>query len=453
MVSVSGIRGRIGHGLTPELVAGTAAAFGSFLAEAGHGRAVCLGRDSRTSGPMLARAAAAGLQSVGCDVIDLGLVPTPTLMMAIGHHRAAGGIGVTASHNPAEWNAMKLASHEGMFLDAEASARFLASLAENDPPRAPWDGLGEVVPDGQAVSRHLEAVLALPLLDLDALRARHLVVALDCVHGAGGAIMPALLERLGCKVHAIGTVTDGRFPRDPEPVAAHLAELGRLVRESGADVGLAVDPDVDRLSLVDERGEALGEDFTLALAAAAVLARTPGTVVTNLSTSQVLEDVAEAAGARLVRSAVGEINVARRMQKEEAIVGGEGNGGVILPALHYTRDAPLAAALVLQHLADLRCSASQAAGRWPRYTIVKEKVTFPREALARAYQALEEDLGAEERDTTDGLRLSWRSERRWLHVRPSGTEPVVRLIAEAAAEGGARALVERAARTLREVAG
>ena len=431
MVSVSGFRGRVGEGLTPELVAGVAAAFGALLMEGGHGTSVCLGRDSRTSGPMLARAATAGLQSVGCRVIELGMVPTPTLLMAVRHHGAAGGIGVTASHNPAEWNALKLASHEGMFLDGEASARFQAALRESDPVRASWDRLGDVVEDDRAVSRHLEAVLSLPLLDLEALRSRRFTVALDCVHGAGGVVMPTLLERLGCRVHAIGTETDGRFPRDPEPTAAHLGDLGRLVRETGADVGLAVDPDVDRLSLVDERGEPMGEDLTLALAAAAVLRRTPGTVVTNLSTSRVVEDVARAAGARLVRAPVGEIHVARRMQLEGAIVGGEGNGGVILPALHFTRDAPLAAALVLQHLADEGVSASAAAARWPRYVIVKEKLSFPRESLQEAYRALEEDLRADERDTTDGLRLAWHKRSSWLHVRPSGTEPIVRLIAEA----------------------
>jgi phosphomannomutase len=260
--------------------------------------------------------------------------------------------------------------------------------------------------------------------------------------------MPALLERLGCRVHAIGTETDGRFPRDPEPTAAHLADLGKLVRKTGADLGMAVDPDVDRLSLVDEKGEPMGEDLTLAMAASAVLSRRSGTVVTNLSTSQVVEDVARAAGARVVRAPVGEIHVARRMQAERAVVGGEGNGGVILPDLHHTRDAPLAAALVLQHLADQGTSASVAVGRWPRYVIVKEKVAFPREALAKAYRALEGDLQADEKDSTDGLRLSWREQRSWLHVRPSGTEPVVRLIAETPDAESARELIARASACL-----
>ena len=462
ILSVSGARGRVGDAITPELVAGLASRFGAFLLrgastsgeeDADSGRAtgsdrlasgtVLIGRDSRTSGPMLARAAAAGLQSVGCDVVDLGIVPTPTLLLAVEDAGADGGIGVTASHNPAEWNALKLAGGEGMFLDQERMTAFQATLREQDPPRAPWDALGEYRRDEGAVERHLERILRLSVLDVEGLRERKFHVALDCVRGAGGIIMPALLESLGCRVSAIGTETDGLFPRDPEPTAAHLQDLGRLVRESGADIGMAVDPDVDRLALVDENGEPVGEDLTLALAAAVVLRRTPGTVVTNLSTSQVVEDVVEASGGTLLRAPVGEINVARRMQAEGAVVGGEGNGGVILPALHHTRDAPVAAALLLQHLLDEGEALSERVGRWPSYQIVKEKTPFPREALEGAYAALAEDLDAPVQDTTDGLRLSWPDARRWLHVRPSGTEPVVRLIAEASHGDEARSLIDR----------
>lgn len=443
MVSVSGVRGRVGESLTPELVAGLAARFGAFLSEEGEGDTVLVGRDSRTSGPMLSRAAVAGLQSVGCRVVELGIVPTPTLLLAVEEAGAAGGIGVTASHNPAEWNALKFAGSEGMFLDGDRMAAFRSRLDE-DPQRAPWDALGRVEEDRDAVSRHIERILALPLIDGEGLRRRRFRVALDCARGAGGTIMPRLLEALGCRLSAIGIETDGRFPRDPEPTAEHLDDLGSLVEESGADIGLAVDPDVDRLALVNERGEAVGEDLTLALAAAVVLERTPGTVVTNLSTSQVVEDSVRAGGGTLVRAPVGEIHVARRMQREEAVVGGEGNGGVILPTLHYTRDAPAAAALVLQHLLDGDDTLSALVDRWPTYHIVKEKVTFSRDALDGAYRALESDLDAPERDTTDGLRLSWPGKRVWLHVRPSGTEPVVRLIAEGPSEEEARALVERA---------
>ncbi|MCH1570331.1 MAG: phosphoglucosamine mutase [Longimicrobiales bacterium] len=448
MVSVSGVRGRVGAPLTPELMSGIAAALGAHLREVEEGRVVVLGRDSRVSGPMFSRAVTAGLQSVGCDVIDVGVVPTPTILMAVRHHGAIGGIGVTASHNPSEWNALKLVSSEGIFLDADRSAQFRQYLTTQDPPRANWDDLGSLSTDEDAWSRHLDAILALPQIDVDEIRRAHLKVAVDCVHGAGGPVIAELLHHLGCEVVGIGMEPDGWFPRDPEPTAANLADLGRLVSESGAAVGLAIDPDADRLSLVDETGRPMGEDLTLALACAAVLVRTPGPVVTNLSTSAVVADVADAFHSPLVRAPVGEVNVARRMQAEGAVVGGEGNGGVILPALHHTRDAPLASALILQHLAEQGLTPSQAADRWPKYEIVKEKVSFPREALADGYSALEADLGADSRDESDGLRLTWTDKNAWLHVRPSGTEPVVRLIAEAPSRDVAQELVHRAGRLL-----
>jgi phosphomannomutase len=447
MVSVSGIRGRVGVSLTPELMSGIAAAFGAFMGQGGGGP-VCVGRDSRTSGPMFARAVFAGLESVGVDVIDLGVVPTPTLLLAVRHHGAVGAMGVTASHNPAEWNALKLVSEEGIFLDDERSGGFRQYLASQDPPRAAWNALGSVREDREAWARHRDRILALPQLDVTRIRARKLSVAVDCVHGAGGPVIAELLDRLGCKVSAIGMEPDGRFPRDPEPTAKNLADLGALVRKSGAEIGLAIDPDADRLSLVDENGVPLGEDLTLALASAAVLSRTPGPVVTNLSTSQVVEDVARAYGSSVHRAPVGEVNVARRMQRERAVVGGEGNGGVILPALHYTRDAPLAVALILQHLADEGLTVAAAARKWPSYRIVKEKVSFPRQSLPAGYAALEGDLRAEVKDESDGLRLAWPTRKAWLHVRPSGTEPVVRLIAESVDEVHARELVTRAARLL-----
>ena len=443
MVSVSGFRGRVGDPLTPELVTALAAGYGAFLRGEGGGRSVILGRDSRTSGRMLAAGAGAGLASVGCDVVDIGIVPTPTLMMAVRDAGAAGGIAVTASHNPAEWNALKFATAEGTFLDAPRMTRF-RRLLEEEIPRAAWDRVGEVRRDQGAARRHLRAVLDLPFVDVAALRAREFSVALDCVRGAGGAVMPELLERLGCRVHAIGLEMDGRFPRDPEPTAANLGALGALVRETGADLGMAVDPDVDRLSLVDETGDPVGEDFTLALAAAAVTRRLPGLVVTNLSTSQVVEDAAAAAGAKTLRAPVGEINVVRRMQAEGAVVGGEGNGGVVVPALHHTRDALVGAALVLQHLLDQGLSLTSAVARYPDYRIVKEKVVFPGRALEAAYARLRQRWPGADGDRTDGLRLAWADRREWLHVRPSGTEPVVRLIAEAPAGPRARTLVEEA---------
>ena len=456
VASLSGFRGIVGDPLTPELVCGLAAAFGAFVRRsAGTGDTqssdILIGRDSRTSGPMLAGAASSGLVSVGCDVVDLGVVSTPTLMLAVESSEALGGIAVTASHNPAEWNALKFATPEGTFLDADTMSAFLEFALNEDPAPAPRDEQGTVRADDHAASRHLEAILELPQLDLPALRARAFKVALDCVRGAGATIMPQLLEALGCEVVAINMEMDGRFPRDPEPTVENLGELADFVKGEGADVGFAVDPDVDRLSLVNESGNPLGEDLTLALASAVVLRRTPGIVVTNLSTSGIVEDVARAHGGELVRSPVGEINVARRMQSEGAVVGGEGNGGVILPDLHHTRDAPVAAALVLQHLVDEGTTLSAAVDRWPAYTIVKKKIDFPREALSDAYAELERQLASDGVDSTDGVRFYWVVRQAWLHVRPSGTEPVVRLIAEAPGRSEAEELIERATAVLEGV--
>lgn len=448
MVSVSGVRGRVGEALTPAVAARFAAAFGAYMNGRAGGRArVVLGRDSRTSGPMLSRAVSAALEGVGCDVIEVGLVPTPTVLMAVRHHGADGGIVVTASHNPVEWNALKLASGAGMFLDAGEASAMRAHL-DRPVPWTGWDALGTVTRDTEAAERHIAAILALPFLDVEAIRARRFRVALECIRGAGAVTLPPLLEALGCEVHALNVEPDGRFPRKPEPVAENLGALEALVRETGADIGLATDPDADRLSLVDERGRAIGEDYTLALAARLVLRHRRGAVVTNLSTSRVVEDAARDAGAPFHRAAVGEINVARRMQSEEAVIGGEGNGGVILPAIHHTRDAQVATALILQLLAEEGRPVSELVAGSPRYAIVKASVERPAGDLEPAYERLASELAADTTDRQDGLWLGWEESGRWLHFRPSGTEPIVRMIAEAPTEDEARALVDAARRAL-----
>jgi phosphomannomutase len=328
-------------------------------------------------------------------------------------------------------------------------ARFQALLLSTHAPRAPWDRLGQITEDHTAIERHLEAILALPFLEVSRIRARGFRVAVDCVHGAGGLIVPALLEALGCEVLGMGLEPDGRFPRDPEPTAANLAPLGTWIRETRADFGMAVDPDVDRLSLVGPDGQPLGEDLTLALCVQPVLDRTPGSVVTNLSTSRVLEDVVAGYGVPCLRAPVGEINVSRRMLREGAVVGGEGNGGVILPALQYTRDAPVGIALLLQHLVDRSQSFESVVAGLPSYAIVKEKLGgVSRDAVLASYSVLEGAFGAPEVDRQDGLRLSWPEERCWIHIRPSGTEPVVRLIAEGSSAVVAKDLIARARRHL-----
>jgi len=397
MVSVSGVRGLVGTDLTPEVVAGWAAAFGTWARDGMRpsGRravrpSIVVGRDARTSGPMFASAAIAGLQSVGCDVIDVGLVATPTVQLAVEHHRAAGGIILTASHNPIEWNALKFVGRDGIFLDTGAGTRVreLATGGGNSLPRATYDAIGRVAADADAISRHLAAVLALRGVNVRAIRRRRFRVALDTVRGAGGAVMPELFERLGCRVSAINLETDGLFPRPPEPVPENLKALAALVRRSKADIGIAVDPDVDRLAIVDEKGRPIGEDYaivdekgrpigedyTLAFAIRAVRPSGRQTVVCNLSTSLVVEDAAREFGARVVRAPVGEAHVARKIIELNAVIGGEGNGGVMYPALHVGRDAPVAAALVLSLLARERATVSELVARAPRYTIVKAKL-------------------------------------------------------------------------------
>jgi phosphomannomutase len=440
MVSVSGIRGRVGEALTPEVVARYAAGFGAWASARGTTRSVVVGRDSRVSGPMFHHVVLAALQSVGCHVIDIGLTTTPTCQLAVEHHHAAGGLMISASHNPIEWNALKFIGPTGLFLENSEGIE-MRGLVESGIPRARWDQLGQIEPDDDAIRRHIDRVLAIPYLDVEGIRQRKFHVALDCVRGAGAVIMPLLLERLGCRVTAINLETDGRFPRPPEPIAENLEELERLVLRAGATIGFAVDPDVDRLALVSDAGKAIGEDFTLALAARVVLRHKRGPVVTNLSTSRIVEDVANAAEVPVIRAPVGEVNVAVRMREEHSPIGGEGNGGVILSEVHLGRDAPVGAALLLQLLHEDDKSLSQIVSELPRYAIVKDKLDRPNTSLDTVYEALRAALPGAAVDTQDGLRLSWPD--RWVHVRPSGTEPIVRVIAEAPTSREALELVRR----------
>ena len=444
MISVSGVRGIVGTDLTPEMMARWAAAFGTWAKDGRRGRpTVVVGRDARTSGPMFVQAAEAGLASIGCDVISLGLTTTPTAQLAVMHHRAAGGLMFTASHNPIEWNGLKFIGPDGIFLDGDAGTR-VRDLAEGATlHRAGYDSLGGAGADAAAIERHIGAVLRLPGLGLPRVRRRRFRVALDTARGSGGAIMPLLLQRLGAKVSGVNLATDGRFPRPPEPVPENLGELGRLVRRAKAHVGIAVDPDVDRMALVDETGAPIGEDYTLAFAVRAVLGGKTGkgkrVVVCNLSTSLVVDDAARDCGAEVVRTPVGEVHVARRLLELKAPIGGEGNGGVMHPALHTGRDAPVAAALVLALLARTGKTVSELVDAAPRYAIVKAKI--PRgAALDDAYAKLRGRFPDAAVDVQDGLRLGWPD--RWLHVRPSNTEPIVRLIAEAPTKAQAERLIQ-----------
>ncbi len=453
MVGVSGIRGIVGKDLTDEVVGRYARAFGRWVKA--RTPVVVVGRDARESGPAFERAVVDGLGSVGCAVVKVGLVPTPTVQLAVEHHAAGGGIAITASHNPIEWNALKFIGPDGVFLDGADGARVLELAGEDG---GGGGRTGKVTTDEGAVERHLEAVLKLPAVDVERIRKRKFTVALDAVRGAGGPVMRALLERLGCEVAGINLETDGRFPRSPEPVPENLGGLSTLVTRAGAALGIAVDPDVDRLAIVDESGTPIGEDYTLAFAVRAVLGgkREKGNgkrvVVCNLSTSLVVEDAARDCDAEVVRTPVGEVHVARAILRLAAVIGGEGNGGVMYPALHAGRDAPVAAALLLTLLARSGKRVSELVAAAPRYTIVKAKVErgagSREQGLTRVYAELQRRFPDARADTQDGLRLAWRD--RWLHVRPSNTEPIVRLIAEAPSGatggGGAQELVDEARR-------
>ena len=462
MVGVSGVRGIVGKDLTDEIVGRYARAFG--LWATGRKPLVVVGRDARESGPAFERAVVDGLRSVGCAVVKVGLVPTPTVQLAVEHHAAGGGIAITASHNPIEWNALKFIGPDGIFLDGADGAR-VHELAGKDGGGRGRSGEGTT--DDGAVERHLDAVLSLAAVDVERIRKRKFTVALDAVRGAGGPVMRALLERLGCEVAGINLETDGRFPRSPEPVPENLGGLSTLVTRAGAALGIAVDPDVDRLAIVDENGTPIGEDYTLAFAVRAVLGgpadggtggrkrQSPSarpavrpSVVCNLSTSLVVDDAARECGADLVRTPVGEVHVARAILRLAAVIGGEGNGGVMYPALHAGRDAPVAAALLLTLLARDGRRMSELVAAAPRYAIVKAKVErgagSREQRLERVYAELRRRFPDARADMQDGLRLAWRD--RWLHVRPSNTEPIIRLIAEAPSDAGARELVDEGRR-------
>jgi phosphomannomutase len=444
MRSVSGVRGIVGDSLTEDVVDRHVRAFGSLVTEH-HDGPVVLARDSRESGPVFCDVAATALTEMGIDVVDCGLVPTPTAQLAVEHHGAAGGIIITASHNPVEWNALKFVGSDGLFLDAGRVTRLFAQADAREFARS--QSSGEVRADADAVERHVGSVLALSFVDVQRIQRAKLHVALDCVRGAGGVIMPLLLEALGCRITGINLEADGLFPRAPEPTPANLTEFADLVTRSSANIGIAVDPDVDRLAIVDEKGRAIGEDYTLAFAVRAVLDRQIGPVVVNLSTSLVVDDVARMFGVAVERAPVGEANVAQALMASGAAIGGEGNGGVMLPSYHAGRDAPLAAALVLDLLARSGQTVSELVDSNPRYSIVKAKVDRSGD-LDRAYAALDERFADARRDTQDGLRLAWSD--RWLHVRPSGTEPIIRLIAEAPTTADAESLISAARSALAE---
>ncbi|MCB5230248.1 MAG: phosphoglucosamine mutase [Candidatus Cloacimonas sp.] len=427
MVSVSGIRGVFGEGITPEVVMKYASHFGVFCKRG----TIVVGRDSRTSGETLRNAVVSGLLSVGCKVVDLGIVSTPTLLLAVEESDAKGGICITASHNTAEWNALKLIDENGLFLFPERAKALFATF-ENEIEYAEWDNLKGVKYDYKAAARHIYRILKIPYIDLEKIRSREFKVVLDSVNGAGGTISPFLLDQLGCEVIELNTEPTGHFAHDPEPLAKNLTQICQAVKEHKADLGFATDPDVDRLSIISEKGEAIGEEYSLLLATDYVLSKNKGDVVTNLSSSMAFEDIANKYGVNVHRTKVGEINVGKKMIEVKSPIGGEGNGGVICPEVHYTRDAPAGMALILGLLAERGKKVSELVEEIPKYYICKERIEVEPSKLDRVMEKAELLFADRKLDRTDGLKVI--GDDYWIHIRKSGTEPIVRIYVESVSQ-------------------
>ena len=435
IVGVSGLRGIVGDSLLPEAACRFAAALGAQL---GGGR-ILVARDSRPSGDMLKHAIFAGLQSVGCTVEDLGICPTPTVGIAVRNLGAAGAVMITASHNPAPWNGLKLFGPDGAVLPAELGQQVRMLYDSGVPMRSGWNAIGTVRVPPDVQDDHARAVLE--HISASTIASRGIRVLLDGNGGAGGPLGVKLLAEFGCEVVQHHCEADGDFVHEPEPTPVHLAEVAPWVKQSGSAVGFALDPDSDRLAMIDESGTCVSEELTLALAVKYRLKQASGPVVVNMSTSRVIEDLANAAGCPFHRSAVGEANVVAEMRRVGALIGGEGNGGVIDPRLGWVRDPFIGMGLILSLLADERKPLSQLVAELPHYAMLKTKFTVPREKLPSALAAIRAHWPDARTDTVDGLRLDgpdW-----WLHVRASNTEPIVRVIAEAPSQ-------ERAAQLCRE---
>lgn len=443
-ISVSGVRGVVGETLSPQLLCRFAQAFGTYT---GPGR-VLIGRDTRFSGPMVTDAVVAGLLATGCTPVDLGVIPIPALMLRINRREdAVGGIAVTASHNPAEWNALKLLSGRGLFLDQLQANALLDIYHQGTFRRVTGAEVPSPEYDEEAVEAHLDAVLS--EVDVSAIRRAGLRVAVDCVNGAGAEATPQLLTRLKCRFARIGCQPSGHFHRPPEPVPANLVELCRRVQKDGAQVGFAQDADADRLALVDSTGRALEGDQMLALLVDLVLRRRKGPVVVNLSTSSVVDWVAERHGVEVIRTPVGEANVVGAIRAHGAVVGGESSGGLIYPAIHTCRDSFIGMALVLEYLARDELTLAELAARLPRLEMIKEKLPLSTTLARRLLARLRDSLSDGDLELSDGVKAHFGDA--WVHVRPSNTEPIVRVIAEAPEPTRARALRDRVHRVVRQV--
>ena len=455
--SISGIRGTIGGkqgaSLSPADVVKFTSAFASFILKRNPGRRlkVVLGRDARISGKMISDIVAATLQSCGIDVLDIGLTTTPTAELAVTLSGSGGGIIITASHNPQNWNALKLLNHHGEFLSADDGKELEAIARSGETVYAGVDRLGSCERDDSYLDRHIRMILDLPLVDIPAISKARYSFAVDAVNSTGGIAVPKLLKALGVQtVHELHCTPDGRFPHNPEPLPENLTDLSELVVKKKADGGLAVDPDVDRLAIMTEEGEPFGEEYTLVAAADYVLGRQPGNTVSNLSSTQALKDITLKHGGNYFASAVGEVNVVEKMKEVSAVIGGEGNGGVIYPELHYGRDALAGIALFLSGLARSGRKVSALRDGFPSYYISKHKIEMDRGTdMDRILSRIAERYSGSGISKVDGVRIKW--EREWVHLRRSNTEPVIRIYAESDMPEKADHLAKKILEDLREI--
>lgn len=432
ILSISGLRGVIGDGLDPSFLVEFSAAVGT-LAQGGP---IIVSRDGRSSGNMVKQAILAGLMATGCQVVDADIASTPTAGVLVHHLGASGGIQITASHNPIQWNGLKPFSAEGRVYDQETGERLLRILNDRAFSWEPWDRLGSVRIESDPHAPHLERVLK--LVDVEKIRSRRFKVVLDCNHGSGAILGPRLLRELGCDIQVLGGTPDGHFEHVPEPLQENLGGLCEAVRLHQADVGFAQDPDADRLAIVDNLGNYIGEELTLALCADYLLPLRSGPIVVNGSTSRVTADLARKYGCLFHRSWVGEAHVVTMMKEVGAVLGGEGNGGVIDPNVGFVRDSFVSMAHILAGLESRHTSLAEWVSELPRYSIVKDKLICPRERVARACSALRERFSDAAVQEGDGLRLDWADS--WVQVRASNTEPILRVIAESPEESNARKL-------------
>ncbi|MDE6543528.1 MAG: phosphoglucosamine mutase [Muribaculaceae bacterium] len=458
--SISGIRGTIGgktgEGLSPVDIVKFTAAYAAFIDKstpADKPRRVVVGRDARLSGPMVSNLVTSTLAAMGFDVVNIGLATTPTTEIAVTGEGACGGIIITASHNPAQWNALKLLDANGEFLNDAQGKEVLRIAAEEDFSFAGINELGSVSTNDTWLRRHIDAVLALPLVDREAIAAAGFRVAVDAVNSIGGVAIPALLRALGVKeVVELNCDPTGRFAHTPEPIPENLTQISDLMRTGIADVGFVVDPDVDRLAIVMENGEMFVEEYTLVAIADYVLRHTPGATVSNLSSSRALRDVTEALGCTYSAAAVGEVNVVTEMRRTGAVIGGEGNGGVIYPALHAGRDALVGVALFLSHLAHEKVSVTELKKRYPAYAIAKNKIQLtPGIDVDAILEAIKGKYSGEKITDIDGVKIDFPDA--WVHLRKSNTEPIIRIYSEAHTMEEAQKLAEDIIAVVNEITG